>query len=128
MYDGGKVVLGLALFAALCTSPMWVSAARGGGGAEAPELELPPPASGKCVRDGAWMRNSHMELLNSWRDEVVREGIRRERLADGREIERSLTQTCLGCHTDKTQFCDRCHDYVGVKPFCFDCHVDKAGG
>ncbi|MBI4878788.1 MAG: sulfate reduction electron transfer complex DsrMKJOP subunit DsrJ [Planctomycetes bacterium] len=128
MYDGGKVVFGLALFVALCTSPLWLSVARGGGGAEAPPLQMPAPAAGKCVRDGEWMRNSHMELLNSWRDEVVREGKRSEQLADGRVIEKSLTKTCLGCHTDKTQFCDRCHDYVGVKPFCFDCHVETAGG
>ena len=55
---------------------------------------------------------------------------RRERRAwrgfsvrDGREIEASLSGTCLRCHSDKTRFCDRCHDDAGVKPACWDCHV-----
>ena len=35
---------------------------------------------------------------------------------------KSLTNTCMSCHTDKAKFCDRCHDTVGVAPYCWDCH------
>jgi hypothetical protein len=37
----------------------------------------------------------------------------------------SLTGTCLtGCHTNKAEFCDRCHNYAAVSVYCWDCHVD----
>jgi nitrate/TMAO reductase-like tetraheme cytochrome c subunit len=35
----------------------------------------------------------------------------------------SLSQTCLGCHSNKEKFCDSCHTYSGVKPNCWNCHV-----
>jgi hypothetical protein len=34
----------------------------------------------------------------------------------------SLSQGCLGCHSNKEQFCDTCHNYAGVKPNCWSCH------
>jgi len=33
----------------------------------------------------------------------------------------------MKCHTDKAKFCDRCHNYVGVTPNCWDCHVEPKG-
>ncbi|HCX02472.1 MAG TPA: cytochrome C, partial [Syntrophaceae bacterium] len=42
---------------------------------------------------------------------------------NGRTFEKSLTGTCLQCHSNKEQFCDRCHNYVGAKPSCFNCHI-----
>ena len=75
------------------------------------------------------MRASHMTLLAEWRDRVVRDGVRTYTGADGRVVRMSLSGTCLGtCHTDKTAFCDRCHDYAGVKPACWDCHVVPPAG
>jgi hypothetical protein len=35
----------------------------------------------------------------------------------------SLTGTCLDCHSDKEKFCDACHTYSAVDPYCWDCHV-----
>ena len=35
----------------------------------------------------------------------------------------SLSQSCLGCHSNKEQFCDACHNYAGVKPNCWSCHI-----
>lgn len=32
-----------------------------------------------------------------------------------KEAEHS-TNDCLGCHTNRQEFCDRCHNYVGVDP------------
>jgi hypothetical protein len=35
----------------------------------------------------------------------------------------SLTNTCLDCHPNKDTFCDRCHNYMAVSPYCWDCHI-----
>ncbi len=41
------------------------------------------------------------------------------------EVKFPLTGTCLtGCHTNKADFCDRCHNYAGVSVYCWECHVD----
>ena len=81
-----------------------------------------------CVLDTEYMRSSHMDLLNTWRDEYVREGLKMHKAPDGKEYIKSLTNTCLKCHQNKSEFCDRCHDYVGVSPYCWDCHVVPEGG
>ena len=41
--------------------------------------------------------------------------------------ELTRNNTCMSCHTDKAKFCDRCHDTVGVAPYCWDCHVEPRG-
>ena len=120
MYDGAKIVSGLAVFVLVCAFPLWYSAAKGGAG-DLPELTL-PEGGGGCVESTEHMRASHMELLNHWRDQVVRHGERRYRGPDGVEHEMSLSKTCLGCHTSKAEFCDRCHDAVNLVPDCFECH------
>ncbi|MBW2266037.1 MAG: hypothetical protein JRF28_07735 [Deltaproteobacteria bacterium] len=37
----------------------------------------------------------------------------------------SLQNTCMSdnCHAKKTEFCDQCHDYTAVEPYCWDCHI-----
>ena len=37
----------------------------------------------------------------------------------------SLSNTCMACHSNKTQFCDQCHNYLAVTPTCWGCHLDK---
>ena len=64
-----------------------------------------------------------MDLLNDWRDEVIRGHDRFFEGPDGSIMEKSLTNTCLSCHTDKDKFCDQCHDYAGVVPYCWECHI-----
>jgi len=29
----------------------------------------------------------------------------------------------MHCHSNKKKFCDECHNYMAVKPFCWDCHI-----
>ena len=36
---------------------------------------------------------------------------------------KSLTLECLSCHSNKDKFCDECHEYLKVKPYCWDCHI-----
>lgn len=124
MRDQGLIYAGLVLFLGVITLPITYNLAAGRTSA-APDVKL-PANSKQCVAPAEYMRTSHMALLMSWRDEVVRNGVRTYRAADGRTFEMSLTRTCLQqCHTNKAEFCDRCHNYVAVKgPYCMDCHVD----
>jgi hypothetical protein len=117
MYDAKYIIPGLVIFLLLILMPYWWTWALGAG--EAPVLE---PLEGQCVLEGGQMKGEHMQILDDWRDEVVRDGERYYLHPDGETREKSLTNTCLGCHGDKTQFCDKCHDYAGVDPYCWDCH------
>ena len=121
MRDNGKIYLGLIIFLILITFPIWYNLATGTAG-YAPELEKAVKGE-DCVRDSAYMSANHMDLLNEWRDQVVREGERFELLSNGTTVERSLSNTCLDCHANKDKFCDRCHGFLGVDPYCWDCHV-----
>ncbi|HOV91019.1 MAG TPA: sulfate reduction electron transfer complex DsrMKJOP subunit DsrJ [Syntrophorhabdaceae bacterium] len=75
----------------------------------------------ECVENVIYMRKKHNVILERWRDASVREGAKKYVSING-IYKISLTGTCLGCHANKAEFCDRCHDYVGVKPKCWDCH------
>ena len=55
---------------------------------------------------------------------MVRDGKRISNTANGRQYEMSLSNGCMDCHANKTEFCDRCHDYAGVEPYCWDCHIE----
>ncbi len=125
MYDAGKIIPGLVLFLGVMTLPFWLNVA-GGTPAAAPKLELPQGYT-RCVEPTALMRATHMELLNRWRNLAVRHADRIFVTTTGHRYARSLTGTCLGCHEKKT-FCDRCHGYMGVAPYCWNCHVAPKGG
>ncbi len=125
MYDAGKIIPGMVIFLGLTTFPMWF-----GHGKIVPPPQLPinTPAiqqlgEKKCLETTSYMKANHMELLDSWRNGVVREGNRIYVASDGKKYEVSLSHTCLNCHSNKDQFCDRCHNYEGVKPNCWNCHV-----
>lgn len=126
MRDTGRILIGLAVFVALVSSPLWVSAVRGTTAA-APELELGTDAEA-CIAPTEYMRTSHMDLLDEWRDDVVRRGVRTFVAPDGVHHEMSLTDTCIRCHSKPEQFCDRCHDYMAVDPYCWDCHIQDREG
>jgi hypothetical protein len=63
-----------------------------------------------------------MKVLDDWRDEVLRDGDRTPVEVDGVKYEKSLMNGCMKCHTEKKKFCDECHTYTSVKPYCWDCH------
>lgn len=128
MFDAGKVIFGLVIFVGLATFPLWYDNVSERA-AEVPNLVYPDSTryGTQCIRDIAYMRSSHMDLLNEWRDDVVRRGERIYTAEDGRKFVMSLQNTCMGCHTDKARFCDQCHDYLSVKPYCWDCHIEPGG-
>ena len=125
MYDTGKVIPGLLIFGVLITAPIWYSAI-GGKIHDVPELQLPTSAN-QCVEATEWMRDNHMHLLDQWRQMKVRDGQTVYTASDGKTYEISLTNTCLDCHSNKEEFCDTCHNYAGVQPNCWDCHVVPEG-
>jgi len=121
----GLIILGLVIFLIGITFPFWYGKGKS---TPRPVLSLDTPAIAqlqekRCVEDTPFMRKSHMKMLQTWRDEAVREGQRLYTAKDGRTFEKSLSRTCIQCHSNKEQFCDRCHNYVGAKPTCFSCHV-----
>jgi hypothetical protein len=126
MYDFGKIIAGLVIFVGLFTSPFWYDLSSSTA-LQTPNPVLPTKADqNECVASLEFMRRDHMALLNEWRTEVVRDGITYYRSANGREFEMRYTKTCLGCHPDPSQFCDQCHNYIGVSLYCWDCHNKPA--
>jgi len=146
MYDGGKIIVGLIIGLGLLVSPFFYDI---GQVAKPPDPQLTPKAkeAGACVAPTPYMRSFHMQLLDDWRNTVVRDGDRfydtakgtwHLKVADflGYETEsghkvpepkvyyKSLQVTCLDCHSNKSKFCDQCHNYVGMVPYCWDCHIE----
>jgi hypothetical protein len=127
MYDASKIVAGLAVFVVLATSPLWYNALSAAP-PDKPILQQPTNGSTECVEATEYMRANHMDLLDQWRDTVVREDIRTYTSKAGKDYTMSLSDTCLDCHSNKEQFCDACHTYSAVTPYCWDCHVIPEGG
>jgi len=127
MSDKVKIALGLGAFVVLAAFPFW-NRLFAAGDATAPELEMPENAT-RCVEAAQYMTANHMDLLNRWRDAVVREGETEytSRTLPDQTYTMSLTGTCLGCHTSREAFCTRCHDYANVEPTCWDCHLEPRG-
>lgn len=97
-----------------------------------------------CVKDREYMNPNHMNILNEWRDDVVRKGDRSKVEINGLEYEKSLTKCCMKCHTSREKFCFKCHEYADVLPpkvcpkladakqaprgvNCWNCHVEPKG-
>lgn len=124
LYNRVPIVIGLIVFIVIASLPVWYNLASGKSAAP-PELPLPDPeVHPNCVAPLEYMRSSHMVLLNEWRDSVVRDGDRIYEAYDGTKYNKSLSQTCLGCHESREQFCNQCHGYIGVEPYCWECHID----
>lgn len=122
MSDKRRVILGLVILVVIVAFPLWY--ALPGGSGPRPELEMPAGET-QCVEHKEFMTANHMHLLNQWRDAVVREGKDTYTSeAYGKTFEMSLTRTCMNCHAKRETFCNRCHDYTDVHPYCWDCHLE----
>jgi len=123
MYDAGKIITGLVIFVGIVTFPIW--------GSFGDTDVAPTPVvniSGNCVESAAYMKANHMQMLNQWRDEVVRENDRIYVSKQfGTKFEKSLSSagktSCTSCHSNKEEFCDSCHNYTAVTPYCWECHL-----
>lgn len=129
IYNGKWIVAGLAIFLVLVTVPIWYNMGKA---APAPKPNIETPVISKmeqkqCVLPKEEMITGHMQLLNDWRTQVVRNGKRVYVAADGKHYNMSLQNECMRCHSNKSQFCDVCHNYAGLAtnsiPYCWTCHV-----
>ena len=129
MNDKKLIIEGLVIFLIILIFPLWFHfGVNKGKAAPAPVPKVLDSAkeknNGKCIRSTEYMKAEHMQLLDYWRHSVVRNA-QRVYVIDGKEFTMSLTNTCLDCHSNKAEFCDRCHDYASVRPYCWDCHIDN---
>ena len=113
MYDKTKVIAGLVFFLGLATAPFWISNLGLSGVGGHGHGSLPP---GECVEPRDWMVANHMLLLNDWRNSVVRDGEKTYTNSAGKEFEMSLTNTCLGCHSNKVTITGEVSDNGHVDP------------
>lgn len=129
IYNANKIIPGLIIFLGLITFPLWYNHGKA---APPPQPKLDTPAiqrmtDKKCVLPTSEMRTGHMQLLNDWRTQVVRNGNRTYVAQDGKEYWMSLQNECMKCHSNKSQFCDSCHTYAGLStesvPYCWTCHI-----
>ncbi|MDD5240390.1 MAG: hypothetical protein PHG47_01575 [Sulfuricella sp.] len=116
------------LAATFLTVALPVAAHDDEGGAKAGQAKHIDAKGDKCVRDVAYMRRNHMELLKHQRDETVHKGIRTTQYS---------LKNCIGCHANektnsvigstdgKDNFCQGCHNKMAVKLDCFECHSSK---
>ncbi len=126
MKNKGLIVTGLILFFIVALIPCWWNLFDGKAAA-APEPELTEKAKKAkyCVESTDYMKKEHMQLLDEWREDVVRNARRIYVNSKGESYNMSLTNTCLDCHSNDDKFCDACHDYASVRPYCWDCHNTK---
>ncbi len=127
MYNAGKILIGLVIFLGLATFPFFYNMGKAVAKPE-PKLDTPEimklaKQDRKCVESKEFMRANHMQMLNDWRDSVVRDNTRVYVNAEGKKFDMSLQNTCMRCHSNKKKFCDECHNYMAVAPYCWDCHI-----
>lgn len=125
IYDGGKIILGLIIFVGLFTFPFFYNIGKAN---VRPDPKIDTPAINelkekKCIESKQFMRAEHMKLLNDWRDSAVRDGARIYQNTQGKPYTISLQNTCMHCHSNKKKFCDQCHNYMAVNPYCWNCHI-----
>ena len=125
MYDSGKIIAGLIVFVLFVTFPFLSNMGKASAKPK-PSIDTPvinQMAVKKCVESKEFMRAEHMQMLNNWRDSVVRNGDRIYVNTAGQSYNMSLQNTCMNCHSNKKKFCDECHNYMGVSPYCWTCHI-----
>jgi len=122
MNDKPQIFIGLIIFLGIFTFPFWYNHLSA---SSPPKVVLTDKAKAAkvCVEDTEFMRKEHMQLLNTWRNTAVREGERVFVSSSGKEYKISLSNTCMNCHSDKVEFCDKCHTYASVSPYCWECHT-----
>lgn len=147
MYKGGKIIASLIIFVAFLTFPFFYNMGKANAG---PDVNLSTPAiqqlaDKQCVESTEFMRANHMQLLNQWRTEAIRNGQSVYINSQGKSFDISLQDTCLKCHSTESEkaaqtggvinpatdvspiFCASCHNYSAVKPNCWSCHFEPKG-
>ncbi|MBD5626059.1 MULTISPECIES: sulfate reduction electron transfer complex DsrMKJOP subunit DsrJ [unclassified Desulfovibrio] len=126
MYNAKAVIIGIVIFVAVFSSPFWTSWI----GQDYTKTGVVLPAGEKqCIEDTEFMRAQHMRLLDEWRDQALREENRvYESALNGKKWVISLQNTCLKCHSNYAEFCEKCHVANSVYPYCWTCHIIPTEG
>ncbi len=126
MYNAKAVILGIVIFVAIFSSPFWPSWI----GKDYTNTGVVLPTNEKtCIEDTEFMRANHMRLLNEWRDQALREENREYVSAlTGKKFAISLQNTCMKCHNNYAEFCEKCHVANSVYPYCWTCHIIPTEG
>lgn len=126
MYNAKAVVIGIIIFIVVFCSPFWLSWF----GTNYTETGVVKPTGEKeCIEDTEFMRSNHMRLLNEWRDQALREENREYVSAlNGKKWLISLQRTCMTCHSNYSEFCEKCHIPNSVYPYCWTCHIIPGEG
>lgn len=122
MYSKVYVAAFIIIFLAIVFSPYYYNITAAEFETKLPELAK--PEGDHCIEDADWMEANHMDLLFEMRTKTIREpgGRYYESKTYPGEIYEGTTHQCFECHTSKADFCDKCHEYNGVKPYCWECH------
>ena len=123
MLDGGRIFGGIAILLVLSVGPVWVASVHA-------RINGTPPVfanQGPCVEPRGVMLREHPRILDQWRQQAVRNGVRLYHASDGRALPASLTGGCLHCHQSAEGFCTPCHAETGVSLNCWSCHKDSPG-
>jgi len=128
MYDGWKIIIGIIIFLGLIAFPFYYDMGKAtvtpDPKIDTPEIMKLPESERKCIEPKDYMKREHMQMLDDWRDWVVRDGSTIFIASDGKQYTMSLQNTCMKCHSNKKEFCDECHNYTAVSPYCWDCHIE----
>lgn len=124
MQGTGKNLAAVAIFFLVIASPHLINLvyAKAWTGPNEATPRIQAMADKECIEAEGWMRRNHMDLLLSWRDAALRDSQRIYENGRGERYDISLMRTCLGCHSNRAEFCDRCHAFAAVEPYCWQCH------
>ena len=126
MYNSKAIIIGIAIFVIVFTTPFWLSWI----GQDYTKTGVHIlPGETQCIENTEFMRADHMRLLNEWRDTALREENREYISAlNGKRWVISLQNTCMKCHSNYSEFCEKCHIANSVYPYCWTCHIIPGEG
>jgi len=128
IYERVKILSLILGFLILVSFPFYYNLIKTAVATPKPEISLDTPEiqqmkEKQCVKPKEYMTAHHMKVLDEWRDSAIRESNRYLGIIDGVRYDKSLQKTCMRCHSNKRNFCDKCHIYADVKVYCWDCHI-----
>src|SRR5512143_4142814 len=113
LYDVSKTSNRILVFAAIAAFPVYYNIGRVNA---KPEPKVDTPAiqewekqygKKECVESKEFMRTEHMQLINLWRDSVVRDMNRQYiSTSNHKKFNMSLQNGCMQCHSNKKKFSD----------------------
>ena len=118
--------MGIRTILTICGLSISLAATADGTRTPRPDVVIANP--GHCIASVEVMRRDHPDMLKHQRDITVHAGTRAARVS---------LNTCIECHASRVNhsvlgttenFCQGCHQFVGVRLDCFECHQASPSG